>query len=69
MMQKGNVYNGEVFDLAYKGVVIFTSEYTIPTNTKEGTTFNNVVTVTSGELKATDNETVTVDKDTCIISR
>ena len=61
--QKGNVYNGGVFDLAYKGVVTFTSEYTIPANTKEGTTFNNVVTVKSGEITATDNETVTVDKD------
>ena len=60
---RGNVYNGEVFDLAYKGVVTFTAEYTIPANTKEGTTFNNVVTVKSGELTATDNETVTVDKN------
>ncbi len=61
--EKGNVYDGEAFDLAYKGVVTFTSKYTIPANTKEGTMFNNVVTVKSGELTATDNETVTVDKD------
>ncbi len=59
---KGNVYNGEVFTLAYKGEVKFTAEYTIPDNTKVDTVFHNVVTVTSGNLTDTDEENVKVTK-------
>ena len=61
--QAGNVYNGEAFTLAYEGKVTFTAKYKIPANAKAGTQFHNVVTVTSGDLVATDDETVTVDRD------